>query len=181
MIKIFITLILLLPSILFAKEEIIYCVEDEEGGLVLTDITNAQSIQYFIINDKKQKLETIKHYSNASYFYPYFSITTENKNPDFVIKPDEVLIFNDHHIEIRTASKRIDEDFFYVNFYELDRVSGMLLRFYGIREDANGDLFTYDGWENEEKDIRIYQKDDETKFFQAAYSMKYVCQKSKEL
>lgn len=181
MIKIFLTLIFLLPSILFAKEEIIYCVEDEEGGLVLTDITNAASIEYFVIDDKKQKLETIKTFSDASYFYPYFSIATESKNPDLIVKPDEISIFNNHHIKIKTTSKLIDDEFFYVNFYDLDRVSGMLLRFYGIFEDVNGDLFAYDGWENRENDIRVYQKDDETKFFKAAYNMKYVCEKSKEL
>ena len=183
--KILLALLLLIPSLSWGSEKIIYCYEYEstfnlnESENLMNQILdnrnfkNASDIRYFLIDDKKKKITHFKSYieyksqysDNEYYNFHYY----DEPEVDFKIN-----IFNKNEIYI-TKSYLNNEGVTYEADYEFDRVTGIMLYTYGIRVDENGKRYTED-WDTKEK---YYESESSSDFLINASYRKYICETHK--
>ena len=180
--KTLLALLLLIPSLLQAKNEIIYCYETEK----FTDLTDTDKILYLEIDDKKEQLKTLKTYSDflgISHFYHLDGdFLKEQEEQEYSV---EVLRFDKHHISLKISflqlSFKSQKKEKFIAYRELDRISGLMVLKSGIIIDENGDEFVYGSYEDNTEDDKFYKKNDEKKFNKHVYITKSLCEKSKEL
>ena len=187
--KTLLALLILIPSLSWGNEKVIYCYKydsslnfDNADGIINQMIDsksfkNSTQILYFEINDKKKIFQQIKKYQESGpeqyshlkskMFNFYYGNNTE-------ILDATTIFYNKNEITIRyTYKNRVDEREM-IAFYELDRVTGILLYKWGTYIDENGDWYS----ENSE-DKKLYEKDDSYEYKKELNYNKYICETHK--
>jgi len=182
--RLFIYLIFLIPGVLYAKNEIIYCYELDK----FSQIGDSDIIDYYEIDEKDKKLKAFKQYYDVlsdSNFYHVGDADWEFNdfdNPENII---EIFKFDENHISYKLNylgyNHREDIEQRFIHFRELDRISGIMILKYGILLNENNEMFTYGSYTNNTEDIKYFKKDDERKFWNNVIKQKYQCEKSKNL
>ncbi|MDC0163253.1 hypothetical protein OAI48_00190 [Candidatus Pelagibacter sp.] len=130
----------------------------------------SESIFFFEIDDRSKKLEWLKHYYESKKDNIYVFEYGDTSNPISV----KLLKFNKNEILMYEDFKHKEKNVIYRHYYELDRISGLLLWTYGIQLDSEGNEITkdYEG--------TIYKRGDE-KFDDHINIDKFLCDNHKGL
>lgn len=179
--KTLLVLLLFMPTILFAKNQIIYCYDIDK----FSDIAQSDVINYYEIDDKNKKLIDFKQYFDGLRGSEFYHLGDEDwslNDFDDSDKTIEIFKFDKNHISFKLIypdiNFRTDKIEKYVRFVELDRIAGLMILKSGISIDDNGDMFAYKDYNEGEK---FYLKEDSSKFWAKVYTHKYKCEKNKEL
>ena len=199
--KILITLIFYFFSIIhaFAISNIIYCyqVKNNKDEKKFTDLnvnlSNSERVNIYEIDDKKKTISILKSYTYGD--YPLLPKTKGYFGNSFVYKDIEDtklglqkqnkkkdqkntksnwtnLIFDKNQI-IKVLNYKNKKNESKRSYIEFDRVSGILIRTYGISINEKGEEFV-------ENDGSFYFRDD-FYFKYHVYSEKYICENNKNL
>ena len=149
---------LLLSGSAFAKT--IYCFKPDEVGVF--DLESSQSMLFFEIEDRSKKVKWLKDYYLTEFEYYQGSNSTSKKI--FKFNKNEILLYEDLKFE----------DEIHRHYFELDRISGLLLLTFGIEVDSEGNEIS------EDQKGTIYKRGDE-KFNENIIIEKYFCDNHKGL
>ena len=176
--KIFFTLLLLIPSLSWG--DVIYCYQFEE--MQFTDLSNTKEIHYIEINDSQKKITYLKSYYDLYISEPKFHIYSD-KEKNQLMQNTIYEVFDDTHIKLNDwyigGTEEKDSKTFY--FAHLDRVAGIMIDYVDIYEDENGDLYTYGKTNDGKKNTKFFKKDNSQSFWNNSFHRKYICEKSKKL
>ena len=148
---------LLLSGSAFAKT--IYCFKPDEVGVF--DLESSQSMLFFEIEDRSKKVKWLK-----DYYLTEFQYYEGSNSPQKIFKfnKNEILLYEDLKVE----------DEIHRHYFELDRISGLLLLTFGIEVDSEGNEIS------EDQKGTIYKRGDE-KFKENIIIEKYFCDNHKGL
>ncbi|MDA9163036.1 hypothetical protein N9O29_02215 [Alphaproteobacteria bacterium] len=184
-------LLLLVPSLSWGDEKVIYCYlyetsykVDEGDGLInqmldSRSFKNTEEIKYFVINDKKKIFMDIKKYKeyrpsivkkNPNYSFTYNGNDTDNYDDSSV----EKIHFNANEIVISYKYKKKEKDLIFLT--ELDRITGIYIETWGIYIDENGYKYSEDLDDN-----KFFQKDNGYEYLINLRHRKYICEPHKGL
>ena len=149
---------LLLRGSAFAKT--IYCFKPDEVGVF--DLESSQSMLFFEIEDRSKKVKWLKDYYLTEFQYYEGSNSTSKKI--FKFNKNEILLYEDLKFEDEIIRR----------YFELDRISGLLLLTFMIEVDSEGNEISKD------QKGTIYKRGDE-KFKENIYIDKYFCDNHKGL
>ena len=173
--KTLLALLLLIPNLLYAKTNLIFCTSDRE------DISYYfKNTRYYEIDDRSKKISLIKDHQDTSDFSEFLFKETEEWDvvyPNFEI---EITRFDETHISFQEKYTLYESKRNAVDLIEIDRIGGIMSLYSFIFIDENGELYSEEG-KNEANAKRYYLKDDSYIFFDNASLNKYTCKRSKSL
>ena len=149
---------LLLSGSAFANT--IYCFKPDDVGVF--DLESSKSMLFFEIDDRSKKVKWLKDYYLTEFQYYEGSNSTSEKI--FKFNKNEILLYEDLKFE----------DVIHRNYFELDRISGLLLLTFGIQVDSEGNEIS------EDQKGTIYKRGDK-KFNDHIFIEKYLCDNHKGL
>ena len=172
--KILLALLLLIPNLLYAKTNLIFCTSDRE------DISYYfKETRYYEIDDRSKKISLIKQHQGTSDYSEFLFKETEKWDIWFNLEI-EITSFDETHISFQEKFTTYESKRNAVDLIEIDRIGGIMSLYSFIFIDENGELYSEEG-KNEANAKRYYLKDESYKFFDNASLNKYTCEKSKNL
>ena len=187
--KTFLTLLLLIPSLSWGNEKVIYCYlyetsykMSEADGIINQMIDsksfkNSESIRYYEINDKKKSFNQIKTYyelrpgiskKNSNYFFEYF----DNQDSQDI----KLVRFNNNEIVTSRNYQHGSDGRDMISALELDRITGIMIYTWGTYIDENGDRYTEDL-----NNKKYFEKDDSYAYAKELNHRKFICEPHKGL
>ena len=163
-----------------AYSKTIYCYKANKGNELLkstitTDLEDSSAIYFFEINDKSKNVEWLKYYWEFKREIKYD--WEDNNTYEFVYgfknKPigEKKFKFNKNEILMYEEFKNEEKEIKFRQYFELDRISGLLLISL-FKLDSEGNEITTDD------DGNIYTREDD-KFIDFANTDKFFCENHK--